>query len=124
MSMLLIARDTAALIDLEKGLQVLRETQLRAARSGRIMSASELQAAEAAVVEAIKQQYFCELGRLAFMPAAEADAVTDEEDYQRRQHVDTESAILAAHRRILSLPCVGAPGHDDPEPTMATAERP
>jgi hypothetical protein len=124
MSMLLIARDTAALIDLEKQLQVLREAQLRAARDGRFMSASELQAAEARVVEAVRRQYFCELGRLAFMPAADADAVTDDEDYQRRQHVDTESAILAAHRRILSLPCVGDRDHEDPEPTMPAAERP
>ena len=122
MSMLLIIRDTAAFFDLEKELQVLREMQLRAARDGRLMTDAELLAAESRVVESVKRRYFCEVGRLAFMPAADADAVTDEQDYERRLHVDTEPSILAAHRRIVSLPFVGDREHDDRDPTMLAGE--
>ena len=115
MSMLTIVRDTAALVELDRQLQQVRETQLRAARDGRRMPGSELADAEARVVEAVKRQFYCIEARLAFMPEKEADALTDAADHAGRQLADSEQCLLEGHRRILSVPCVGDPGYDDLE---------
>lgn len=120
--MLVIIRDTAALFDLEKQLQQVREMQLRAAREGRRMEASELQEAEARAIDEVKQKYYCQVARLAFMPPAQADAVTDQQDYEGRQYKDGEFPIFDAHHRILSLPSVGDPRHDDPDPPTPAAD--
>jgi len=124
MSMLLIVRDTAALCDLEKQLQGVREAQLRAARDGSRPAAAELEQAEARVIAEIKRKHYCLVTRLAFLPADQAEARSDEADYAGRQFIDAETSILDAHRRVLSLPFVGAPGFDDPDPQTPSAEGP
>jgi hypothetical protein len=115
MSMLTLLRDTAALIELELELQRVRERQLRAFHEGRPMEAAELKEAEAQAIDKVKRQFYCLQTRLAFMPAEEADKLTDPADYQGRQYADTEFCILDAHRRILSQPCAGDPRFVDPD---------
>lgn len=122
MSMLKIIRDTAAMFDLDKELEKVRVMQLRAAHDGQSLGASELAQAEVLAIDQIKRKYYCEIARLAFMPSAQADALTDQQDYEGRQYKDSEFPIFEAHHRILSLPCVGAPEHDDPDPGISAAE--
>jgi hypothetical protein len=113
--MLRIIRDTAALFELEKQLQTVREMQLRAVRDGRPMAAAELQEAEERVIDQVKRDYFCAAARLVYLPPAEAEALTDRQDYQGRQNIDAENCMFEAHHHLLALACVGATDHDDPD---------
>ena len=122
--MLRIIRDTAALFELEKQLQKVREFQLRAARDGRPPAAADLRDAEKKAVDQVRREYFCLAARLAFLPAEQAAALNDDQDYQARPNVDVELGIFDAHHRILTVPCVGDPRHDDPGPPLAAAEAP
>jgi hypothetical protein len=121
MSMMLVIRDTAALFDLEKGLQGVRAAQLRAGREGKPMTPLQLEAAEARVMQEIKNKHYCLRTRLSYLPSAQANAITDQADFDGRMYADMEAVMFDAHHRILSLPCVGDLNHDDAGHNSLTA---
>jgi hypothetical protein len=107
MSMLMIIRDTAATFDLDKELQKVREQQLRAARAGKPMTQSQLDAAEAKVIDENKTRHYCVEIRQLYQPPEQARGITDQADYDGRMYIDAEAAIIDAHRRVAAMPYVG-----------------
>jgi hypothetical protein len=122
MGMLVILRDTAALIDFDKLLQGVREMQLGAIRDGLPMTKAQLDQAEAQAVGVARQAHYSLETRLMCMPPDQARSLTDQQDYEGRSNAESEACILDAHHRILSFPCVGSPEYDDPDPRIPAPE--
>jgi hypothetical protein len=105
--MLYAVRDIQATIFLQRRLGQLREWQLEAAARGQTLPAEDVARREQDVVDEVSRNYYTRAARL-LIDAADADRLSDADDYARRTTQLAEHGIWAAHRRLLAIPMLSA----------------
>lgn len=103
--MLLQARDTSALIYLDRLLGKLREEFLAAALDGKVPSPGFYEAGERRALAEMRSKFFSREAR-AFWRPKEID-MGDDADFASRAQKTGERALAWTHRKLKSLPYVG-----------------